>query len=481
MALKKLSPNFMAELFKLIFLDKGIAQIAAGHLEYSLIPKEWPGYKFLFKEALEQFNKRDVAPSLGAASQKFADNEIVQETIEDIKNASIVDKELIIDQLESFIKETQFELLSKKVHDLYEEGKKEEAIRVNAEESKTILDISLRKTAGNFVQVFGGFKERMKAKRSNEMNTPELRKVGFGIDKLDEISYGGAEPGDTVLWIMRSGAGKSTILRWHGFCAALEGEPVLHIQLEGSREDTVDKYDQIWTSQSYMDIKRGDIKQEDYDKIMKTCSDMKQFGEDISVYGFARYGESSMSDIRGLCFEYLKIFGKFPRLVILDSLDLAASGTSKKMDNDPEYIKYKLQRNAQLFKDLMVEINAVGITATQASNVPIEIWNNEDKVIDRSYTEGDKTLVKPFSFVFTGNMTMLEKKEKRMRIYIDKLRDYRDSQIVFTIATDYDRGRIYHRGRTMDLYYNKVSEGRVEEKKERIGRSSKKESKGKVI
>lgn len=481
MALRKLSPNFMAELFKLMFLDVNIMRIASGHLEYSLIPKEWAGYKFLFREAVEQFNKRDVAPSIGAASQKFANNDIVQDTIEEIKNAAVADRELIIDQLEAFIKETQFELLSKKVHDLYEEGKKEEAIKVNAEESKNILELSLRKTAGNFIQVFGGFQERMKAKRSNELNTPEIRKVSFGIDKLDEISYGGAEPGDTVLWILRSGVGKSTMLRWHGFYAALEGEPVLHIQLEGGRDAAVDKYDQIWTSQSYMDIKRGDIKQEDYDKIMKTCRDMQQFGQDISVYGFARYGESSMNDIRGLCFEYLKIFGKFPRLVIVDSLDLAASGTSKKMDNDPEYIKYKLQKNAQLFKDLMVEINAVGITATQASNVPIEIWNNEDKVIDRSYTEGDKTLVKPFSFVFTGNVTVLEKKEKRMRIYVDKLRDYRDSQMVFTIATDFDRGRAYHRGKTMELYYDKVSEGKVEEKKERIGRSSKKESKGKVI
>ena len=104
------------------------------------------------------------------------------------------------------------------------------------------------------------------------------------------------------------------------------------------------------------------------------------------------------------------------------------------MDEDPTFIKYKLQRSAQLFKDLMVEINAAGITATQASNVPIEIWNNEDKVIDRSYTEGDKTLVKPFSFVFTGNRTILEKKEDRLRVYIDKFRDYRDSQTVFTVA-----------------------------------------------
>jgi KaiC/GvpD/RAD55 family RecA-like ATPase len=477
--MQKLSPNFMAELFKLMFIDLEVMRIASGHLEYSLIPKEWSGYKFLFREALEQFNKREAVPSLGAASQKFANNEIVQDTIDEIKNANIVDKELIIDQLESFIKETQFELLSKKVHDLYEEGKKEEAIRVNSEESKSILELSLRKTGGNFVRVFGGFEERMKKKRSDELNKPELRKVQFGIDKLDELTYGGMEPGDTALWILRSGDGKSTALRWHGFCAALNGEPVLHIQLEGGRDACVDKYDQIWTAQSYMDIKQGNINEKDKAQILKTCKDMENFGQDISVYGFARFGESSMNDVRNLCFEYHKIYGYFPRLVILDSLDLVASGTNKKMDEDPTFIKYKLQRSAQLFKDLMVEINAAGITATQASNVPIEIWNNEDKVIDRSYTEGDKTLVKPFSFVFTGNRTILEKKEDRLRVYIDKFRDYRDSQTVFTVATDYDRGRFYHRGRTMELYYDRTNSVQTEEKKERLGKA--KRSKAQTI
>lgn len=474
--MRKLTPNFMAELFKLIYLDINITRIATVHLTYQLIPKEWIGYKFLFREAVDQFSKREAVPSLGVASQKFANNESVQETIDEIKSANMVDKELIIDQLEAFIKETEFELLSKRVHDLYEEDKKEEAIQVNADESKRILEISLRKTGGNFVQVWSGFKERMKAKRSDSKNTDEARKVAFGIDKLDELSYGGAEPGDTCLWIMRSGIGKSTSLRWHGYCAALEGEPVLHIQLEGGVEACVDKYDQIWTAQAYMDIRKGNIKAEDEAAIMKTCADMQNFGQDISIYGFKKFGEASMTDVRERCYEFQKIFGRFPRLVILDSLDLAATGVSKKIDNDPEFLKQKLQKNAQLFKDLMVEISAVGITATQASNVPIEIWNNEDKVIDRSYTEGDKTLVKPFSFVFTGNVTVLEKKEGRLRIFIDKLRDYKDSQMVFTIATDFSKGKFYHRGKTMKLYFDKTTTiAEASEKGEKLakGRSGK--------
>lgn len=55
---------------------------------------------------------------------------------------------------------------------------------------------------------------------------------------------------------MRSGVGKSTVLKWHGYAAALESISVLHIQLEGGVDACTDKYDQMWTNQSYIDIKK---------------------------------------------------------------------------------------------------------------------------------------------------------------------------------------------------------------------------------
>lgn len=94
----------------------------------------------------------------------------------------------------------------------------------------------------------------------------------------------------------------------------------------------------------------------------------------------------------------------------------------------------------------------VGFTAAQAGNVPLEIWDNSDKVIDRSYTEGDRTLVKPFSFVFTGNRTREEKKQNIMRIYMDKVRDYDTVKDTFPIVTDYGRGRFCDKALTAEYY-----------------------------
>ena len=97
--MRKLNENFMAELFKLMFIDGNIMRMVSGHMTYQLIPKEWVGYKFLLKEAVEQFIGKEITPSLGVIAQKYADNDSVQESIKEIKKARLVDKELIIDQL----------------------------------------------------------------------------------------------------------------------------------------------------------------------------------------------------------------------------------------------------------------------------------------------------------------------------------------------------------------------------------------------
>ena len=441
-----------------MFSDEVIMRIASEYLKYELIPKEWVGYKFILREAIIQYTEKNKLPSIGAICQKLCDEDAVQLAAKEIKKAALIDREIAIDQLQSFVKETEFELLSRKVHDLYEEGKKEEAIRVNAEESQRILEMSFRSKSGGFQSVFGGFHERMVERRmEGDAASEKPVKVPFGVDRLDDVSFGGMEIGDTSLWIARSGVGKSSILKWHGYSAAIRGVPVLHIQLEGGIKACMQIYDQLWSAQSYSGIKSGNISSKDRKKIEQAIKEVKELSSDIEVYGFKKFGQASMSDVRQLCYDYFNAHGKFPGLVILDSLDLVKTGISKKIDSDPDHKKEKLQTCAQLLKNLADEIGAPIITATQTSDVPFEVWNNPDKVIDRSYTEGDKTLVKPFSFVFTLNMTIEEKANATARIYVDKLRDYKESQEVITIATNYDKRRFYHRGRTMEMY-NQISE-----------------------
>jgi hypothetical protein len=105
---------------------------------------------------------------------------------------------------------------------------------------------------------------------------------------------------------------------------------------------------------------------------------------------------------------------------------------------------------AQLMKDLCTEFYPMRIlTATQASD--FAEWNNPDKYITRSNTEGDRTLVQPFSYVFTFNATMEEEKANSGRIYVDKFRNYKLKDRIFKIKTDYDKGNFYDRKKTLDM------------------------------
>ena len=54
-----------------------------------------------------------------------------------------------------------------------------------------------------------------------------------------------------------------------------------------------------------------------------------------------------------------------------------------------------------------------------------------------------------------------------MRVYIDKLRDYKEAQITIPIATDYDRGRFYDKLRTLELFNDNNIEKPKQDEKEK--------------
>ena len=447
--MEKINSNFLNELFKLMFVDVSIVRMCSEHLSYSLIPKELGGLKAILKDVIEQFKETNKLPSIGVIAQKHNNNLLVQDCIKDIKSAQLADKELVTTQLEMYVREVEFQILNKKVFDLYNDGKVQESIELNAQESQRILSISLRNSGKKFTRIFRDVHETLSINKE-ESDRPIKRKIPFGIDKLDDLTYGGASPEDTVMWIMRSGVGKSTALRHHGLHAALQGHRVLHIQLEGGKRSVVDKYTQMWTNQTYRQVKKGELTEKEWKKVQKTVDEMDSFKRDIDVYSFDEFEEATVYDIRDLLVEYHKIYGYYPDLVAVDSLDLMMTG-NKKIDSDPRLMKHRLQTCAQKIKNMAVEFNNVWITATQAGDVPREVWDAEDRVIDRSNTEGDRTLVKPFSFVFTNNVTTSEKKNDLARVYVDKLRDFRSEGEIIKIHTNFDKGKFYDRARSVLL------------------------------
>lgn len=448
--MNKLSPDFLYEFFRLIFLKKEIYDICQQHVKYEFIPNELQPLKKILKSILN--NNSESLPSFGVVSQQYADDVEVQECIKTIKDTQIVDKELIIDQLESYIKYVRFKLLNQQVVTLYGSDRKEEAIEIQAKESAEIVNFSLKKSKGGFLQIFSDFKSQIKERQiSHERGEDKTEKVPFGIDVLDDKTDGGIDSGDIAMWIMRSGVGKSTTLRWTGMYCCKLGYKVLHIQLEGNRQEVYDKYSQMWTKAKYSDIKVGNFTSQEMEKLESYIKSKQNANKDLSIYAFEKFGEASMIDVRDLIIDYLKVYGYNPDLVIIDSLDLLKTGKNKKIDNDPNWKKEKMKGVAQLMKDMCTEFYPMRIlTATQASD--FAEWNNPDKYITRSNTEGDRTLVQPFSYVFTFNATMEEEKANSGRIYIDKFRNYKLKDRIFKIKTDYDKGNFYDRKKSLEMY-----------------------------
>lgn len=445
-----LNENFLYELFRLCFLKKSVLEVVREHLKFQYIPKELKELKLIYQSIISQYEITGNLPSYGITSQQLSDNVEVQSALDKIKHSDVVDSEMMFKQLFQFIKDVKFQLIFQQAVENYNNDKKEEALDIFIKGAEEISTFTLKNSDGQFIKVFEDFDKRIKeSQMMRETGEDFKEKLPFGIDCLDIISRGGLDKGDIAMWIMRSGVGKSTALRWTGMYCCRLGYDVLHVQLEGGKKEVFDKYTQIWTGSSYSNIKWGNIPKEKQLNIERVIDSLRERKRDLYIYSFEKFGESSMTDIRDLVFEYQKLKGKFPDLLIVDSLDLTASGVSKKIDTDPAYKKEKLQSVAQRMKNLAVECNMAIITATQTGNVQKQSWNNPDFTITREHTEGDRTLVKPFSFVFTGNQTEEEEKKGYARIYLDKVRFYKKSERVFPICQHYDTGKFYDKNRTL--------------------------------
>lgn len=442
-----LTDKFLQELFKLCFVKKSILDIVSVHLKYEYIPNDLISYKKIFKSLVNHYKKSGTSPSIGYVSNELRGDDNVQRILDEIQECELVNPEEMLSALESFIRHVKFEILHTRVAETFNNGKQNDAIKTLAEESQDINDFSILKNTNAFTNVMEGFWEDIEHRQSEE-NTTYHEKVPFGIDPLDDITYGGLDRGDTALWIMPSGAGKSTALRYSGMWAAKLGYGVLHVQLEDSKQKAKDKYNQIWTGLKYNEIKKGKISKEKAEKIRKYYNKFKTRQRDVSLYSFESFEEASMRDIRDLIMKYFNQFGKIPDLLIIDYLELVNPGDGFRYNPaDPSAVKAKLTGNARRMKNLCLEFPDLRIlTATQTSDIP---WakTDETKVITRNHTKGDKNLIDAFSYVFTGNQTDTEYENRIMRIYVDKLRNYKAKQII-KIATDYNTGLFYDRRRS---------------------------------
>jgi KaiC/GvpD/RAD55 family RecA-like ATPase len=439
-----LSPNFVEEMLRLAFANKQFAELVVDNLDLSNFPRELGGCKAMLKVLADTMKKTGNLATFGMVEMTFPNNEEVSKKIAEVKGIKLPEVEPMTRQLETFIRRQTFVATQHEVSDMYNEGKPEEAMLLLEKRMAEINAFSLDKFRGKFVRVYRDFYRNIGTAQMKAEDETRRAKIPTGISTIDEITDGGIPRQDTVLLIMRSGVGKSTALKYFSwYNTSIAHNHCLHFQLEGGRDEAVVKFDQMLANTTYAKIMRGDVSDETRQRISALIKRAQTVNSDIDVYASEEMMDMTIADLVAAIEDYKKEYGYYPDLVTVDSIDLLLTGENKKIDFDPNFIKYRLQKCAQRLKDIAKKYDCAVITATQTGDVPIEVWNDPTRVITRQNTEGDRTLIKPFSFVFTGNIAIEEGKQNMARIYCDKLRNYRNNGIIIRIPTNYENGFFY--------------------------------------
>lgn len=447
-----LSPNFVEEMLRLAFSNKAYASLVVDNLDLSNFPRELSGCKAMLKVLSDTLNRNGGLATFGMVEMAFPNNQDVAKKISEIKEIKVPEVEPMIKQLETFIRRQLFVSTQHQVSDMYNEGKPEEAMALLEKKMIEINSFTLGDSKGKFRRIYRDLFKNISSIQMKAEDDTRRSKLPIGITTLDEITDGGVPRQDTALFIMRSGVGKSTFLKYVGwYNTSIAHNHVLHVQLEGGADEAVVKYDQMIANTTYSKIMRGDVSEETRKRVTAIVNRAAVVNSDVDIYASDEMLDMNVSDLVQVIEDYKKEYGYYPDLICIDSIDLMLTGENKKIDFDPNFIKYRLQKVAQRLKDIAKKYDCAVWTVTQTGDVPFELWNDPTRVITRQNTEGDRTLIKPFSFVFTGNITIEEGKQKIARIFCDKLRNYQNNGIIVRIPTNYENGFFYDLPRSTTL------------------------------
>lgn len=442
-----LAPNFVTELLAISLNKRTIFDMVRQYMKFSYFQVE--SEKKLWQWVTARYDRTGRIPTLGQIQQQFAEDEAVLEKVEEISDVEVDDENVgneavILDTFERFIKKMKFLEANDKITDFYNQGKKDQAWDMFVKYAEEFSQFSIQDA--KFETVFGDFAQRQAQRQSEDYN--KRFKIPTGIDEIDYRlggENGGPETGECVLWLGDSGAGKSQVLVHCGVTAARQGHRVAHFQLEGTKEQCLNRYDAAWTGTLYSDVKLGNIPAKKMEVSKRIVKKLKR--SDIYVSSEETFNAKTLVDVRRELKEMEKMYGKID-VIIIDYLELLEVGDGHNYSPGEE--RFRQAKLAKGMKMLAMEFNAVVHTATQSSNIPEECKNDPEFVITRAQLSEDKGKIRPFDIFITINQTRDEMKEEIMRLHTDKLRDYKNGDPI-RIANNFSYARFYDRKRTFEL------------------------------
>ncbi len=439
-----LTSEFLAELYNCAITNNQICSVVTKYMEDSFLPD--PQYQLLNTTLKNYFREYKSAPQYGIISQRLSTSRAVSELLEEIKDVSTsVDPDGIRDQFEEYLKLVQFKKIFKEVSKKYEDGERITAMMSFVKEASKLQQFSLKPE--KFIDIAKTWEERLRKNKARQEGSTLKPVNSFYIDGLDNMNQGRNLRTQLSLFLAMSGVGKSHIARYIGYNAAyISGLDVLHIQLEGAEEETTDAYSAMLGGVTTYEYECGKVNNHTLEQL-KSVLDMYKGA--LKVKAYPRFGkEVSTTDIRADCDDFREQFGKYPDVIIVDSLDLCTDSSGKNWD--AKQLRHKRIATAQDFKDLAGETKSWVVVTYQATIENPEWVNDEKNVLTAFNTSECKGLQRPCTHLISLNQSRREYREHTMRLYADKFRFCEKSE-PFRIAVDYSREMFYDRMRTLNL------------------------------
>lgn len=445
---KQLTVNFLDELLKSCMRDKVVLDVCIKNLEYHYLPSE--PYKMIWREIRTTYINEGVIPSIGSLSERFNDGsdsgDKAREILSIIKTISIVGREEIIGQLNEFVKDSMSLEFWDEFVVLYKKGEKDQARKMMRDWGEKLYKFSVTQNTKFYDRVFHDFPELVDEWfYSSQIDNSRVTSVPFSIDELDALTTGLYKT-DTACFLSRSGTGKSRFLRHVGVGAARRGLRVLHIQLEGGRDECLAYYTASWTAVTYHDIRHGNIDSDKMPDLRRIAKKIINKGGEIVVHSFEDMGSAGMGDVVRVYNDIVNMYGVVD-LVLIDYLELLDPDDGRKYAVSEE--RHRRKAIGVSMKNFTMMNQTPLVTCTQASDINPKSLENPDFVLTRHNVSECKGLADPFSIFMSGNQTPDEYEEGIMRIHLDKIRHKKGSKTI-TIYQDYDHNRFYDRRTTIN-------------------------------
>jgi hypothetical protein len=432
-----LSDFFLLELFSVCLKRKSVVEIASQHLQYHFLPSK--EYKLIWQQISNYYFVNKQLITLGVLGQHFSATPEAIDILRKVSNTEPPDESVILDQLEIFVKKMIFVDAHKSLAEKYNKQDNDGAFDLLVKTAEKLSNFTI--TAKNqFHTVVGGIKDRIEDRKNQEEVTTDRKdkKIPTGIMyELDTQLKGGIDRGDTFLWLAGSGEGKSKAMKYSGYYNAKIGNRVVHIQAEGTLNEALEQYDAAFIGQPVDVVETGLLDMVQKEQLDDIIFRLKERKGEIFVKAFEQFGDSSLIDVRSFMNDVVKTYGGID-LLILDYLELMQPG-------DKSYKDERLRRSAlgEGFKNLCMEFNCSGMTATQAMDIPHKDKNDPSFVLRRQHISEFKGMLKPFSYLASINGTEKEIQQNLRRVHLDKWRKYALQKKTFTIATNFDNERFY--------------------------------------